>query len=441
MNTSKTNLARGQNVNRFMQTLFILVTLSLFFYACEDQRVQTVTWTEFEPVYMTQQEFDNAVSMDEPRDLVNPGKIYLYGQHLFINDINKGVHIIDNSDPSNPSKVGFITIPANKDIAVKGDLLYADSHSDLLVFDISNMQDAELIAREEGIFQVSATTFPGFPYRSPDPSEGIVVDWEPVQMEETCRGDCQPQGWPVAFAENFNGGRFAAADGAAATPGIGGSMARFAITGDYLYAIDESSLFTFDITDQEPANLGKQNLGWAIETIFPYEQNLFIGSETAMYIYDISNPSAPSELSVFPHMRACDPVVVEGDHAFVTLRSSPRCPLGDNKLEVIDIEDLLNPMKVAAYPMSNPHGLGIDNGNLFITEGEEGLRILDAADPANIQQIRHITDIQATDVILFNNVLIVTGKQGILQYDYSDINKLKLLSTVPVIPDEPESGN
>jgi len=441
MKAFKSYLHGRSSFNLFIRLSVLALALPIIFSACEDQRVQTVTWTEYEPVYMTQQEFDNAVKMDEPRELKNPGKIYLYGQHLFINDINKGVHIIDNSDPSNPSKVGFITIPANKDIAVKGDLLYADSHSDLLVFDISNMQDAELIAREEGVFQVSATTFPGFPYRSPDSSEGIVVDWEPVQMEETCRGDCQPQGWPVVFAESFNGGRLAAADGAAAAPGIGGSMARFAITGDYLYAVDEHSLYTFDVADREPVNLGKQSLGWAIETIFPYEENLFIGSETAMYIYDISNPSTPSELSIFPHMRACDPVVVEGDHAFVTLRSSPRCPLGDNKLEVIDIEDLLNPMKVAAYPMSNPHGLGIDNGNLFVTEGEAGLRILDAADPAKIKEIRHITDIQATDVIPFNNVLIVTGKQGILQYDYSNISNLQHLSTIPAIPDEPESGS
>lgn len=422
-----------QGFSRIIRFLFFMLTIPLFFSACDDQRVQTVTWTEYEPVYMTQQEFDNAVSMDEPRELNKPGKIYLYDGFLFVNDVNKGVHIIDNSDPSNPSKVGFINIPANKDLAVKGDLLYADSHSDLLVFDISNMQQAELIARKEGVFQVSATEHPGYPYRPADPSKGIVVDWKPIEVEETCRGDCHPQNRGIFFAEN-SGGQLASADGASA--GVGGSMARFAITGDHLYAVDERSLFTFDIASPEPVTVSTKDVGWAIETIFPHEQNLFIGSETAMYIFDISNPGSPSQLSVFQHIRACDPVVVEGDYAFVTLRSSPRCPQGENKLEVIDVEDLLNPTKIAGYPMTNPHGLGIDDGNLFITEGDKGLRIMDAGDPGNIKQLRHIQDIQAMDVIPFNNVLIVTGENGILQYDYSDINDLKLLSTISITPEE-----
>lgn len=438
MEASRNFLSRLMPYQFVIHLAAIALVLPLLLSACEDQRVQTVSWTEYEPVYMTQQEFKDAVDMDEPRELEKPGKIYLYGQYLFVNDINKGVHIIDNNDPSNPSKVGFITIPANKDIAVKGDRLYADSHSDLLVFDISNVQEAELIARKEGVFQVSANEPLGFPYRSAEPSKGIVVDWKPVQVEETCRGDCAPDVRAQVFVDNADGGRFSAAEGGSAT-GIGGSMARFAITGEYLYAVDMHSLYTFDISAPEPLKLNMSTLGWAIETIFPYEQKLFIGSETAMYIYDITSPEVPSQLSVFPHMRACDPVVVEGHYAYVTLRSSPRCPLGDNKLEVIDVEDLLNPTKVAAYPMSNPHGLGIDEGKLFVTEGEEGLRVLDASDPLAIKPIKHFSDIRATDVIPYNDVLIVTGKDGILQYDYSDITNLRLLSTIPVIPADPEN--
>lgn len=416
----------------FLLTLFI----PFLFSACEDQRVQTVKWTEYEPVYMTEQEFANAVSMDEPHILKSPGKIYLYNGFLFINEINKGVHIIDNRDPAAPSNVGFINIPANKDIAVKGDLLYADSHSDLLVLDISNMQNAKLIARKKGVFEFSATRHPGYPYRFADPSKGIVVDWKPVEMEDVCRGDCYPYGRNIIFYE------FGALNDKAAgnsSGGIGGSTARFAITGNYLYAVDERSLLSFDITSPEPVNVSKKDLGWAIETIFPHKENLFIGSETAMYIFNISDPGFPDQLSIYTHFTACDPVVVEGDFAYVTLRNSERCPQGLNRLEVIDVKDLHNPRKVAFYEMINPHGLGIDAGNLFISEGNKGLKILDASDPQNIEQLRHITDIKATDVIPFNNVLMVTGENGILQYDYSDINNLKLLSTIPVEP--PEQGS
>lgn len=411
--------------------LGILLFIPLFFTACEDQRIQTVTRTEYEPVYMTEQEFKNAAQLEEPRELEKPGKIYLYDGYLFVNEINKGVHIIDNRDPSTPSKVGFINIPANKDMAVKGDQLYADSHSDLLVFDISNMQNAELISRKEDIFEFSASKHPGYPYRSADPEKGIVVDWKQVEVEETCRGDCSYFKGNIALD-----GAALSESGAPSSGGIGGSMARFAITGDFLYAVDDQSLLAFDISSPDPTKVSKNDVGWAIETIFPYEQNLFIGSASAMFIYDISSPGFPEQLSVFPHFTACDPVVVEEDFAYVTLRSSTRCPQGVNRLEVIDIKDLVNPQKVNSYQMLNPHGLGIDNGNLFVGEGDQGLRILDASNPNKIEQLRHISDIKATDVIPFNSVLIVTGKDGIVQYDYSDIKNLERLSTISIVEEE-----
>lgn len=411
----------------------ILLLIPLFFTACEDQRIQTVTRTEFEPVYMSQEAFKNAVQLEEPRKLKKPGKIYLHDGYLFVNEVNKGVHIIDNQDPSSPSKVGFINIPANKDIAVKGDRLYADSHSDLVVFDISNMQNAKLIARKEGVFEFSASKHPGYPYQPADPEKGIVVDWKKVEVEQTCQGDCYNT--HPNFASDGQTGALSEA-GAPSSGGIGGSMARFAITGDFLYAVDDHSLLAFDISSSDPTKVSKNDVGWSIETVFPYEQNLFIGSASAMYIYDISSPGFPEQLSIFPHFTACDPVVAEGDYAYVTLRNSARCPQGVNRLEVIDIKDLVNPQKVNTYQMLNPHGLGIDNGNLFIGEGDKGLRILDASNPNKIEQLRHISDIKATDVIPFNGVLMITGKDGIVQYDYSDIKNLKRLSTISVVKEE-----
>lgn len=428
MKASKIFLSKKAGFNLYGPLFLLALLIPILFTACEDQRMQTVTWTEFEPVYMSEQEFTNAVSMDEPQELKSPGKIYLHDGFLFVNEINEGVHIIDNRDPSAPSKVGFINIPANKDIAVKGDLLYADSHSDLLVFDISDMQNAELIARKKGVFEFSATEHPGYPYQAADPSKGIIVDWKPVTIERVCEGDCYPN--RGVFFDGAATNSLAA--GEASAGGIGGSMARFAITGDHLYAVDKMRLTSFDIASPEPVSVSQKNVGWNIETIFPHKKNLFIGSESAMYIYDISQPDSPVQLSVYPHFTACDPVVVEGDFAYVTLRDSERCPQGVNRLEVVDVKNLFNPKQVGFYQMQNPHGLGIDNGNLFVSEGNKGLKVLDASDPFDIKLISHISDIKATDVIPFNNVLMVTGENGILQYDYSDINNLKLLSTIPV---------
>lgn len=429
---SPTNLS-AKETNLFKNIFCLTLLFSFLFSACGDQRMRTVKWIEYEPVYMTQAEFESAVGMEESRELKEPGKIYFYNSYLFVNEINEGIHIIDNSDPANPSKVGFINIPSNKDMAVRGNLLYADSHSDLVVFNIEDLQNPELIAREEGVFEKSASIHPGFPYQPVDQTQGIVVDWKKVEKVEVCEGSCGNGPWSVAtsgfVADAATGFR---ETGTAATSGVGGSMARFAITGDQLYAVDIQHLLTFDISNSDPVQQGKKNVGWNIETIFPHENNLFIGSESAMYIYDITTPSSPVQLSVYSHLTACDPVVVEDNFAYVTLRQGNRCAQGVNRLEVIDVSTLTNPKQVAFYEMKNPHGLGIDNGNLFVSEGNQGLKIMDASDPLNIKPLRHIQDIKTKDVIPFNNVLMVTGPNGILQYDYSDINNVELLSTIPV---------
>lgn len=407
--------------------------ICLIIMGCDDQRMQTITWTEYEPVYMSEQEFKNAVDMEESRELENPGKIYFYDHYLFINEVNEGVHVIDNSDPSAPSKIGFINIPANKDMAVKDDLLYADSQSDLLVFDIENIEDLKLISRKEDVFKRSANEAPGVLHSQVDPDKGVVVDWEPVEVEEVCEGNCGrmgSDGWLTTADEiqSFN-----STEGSS---GVGGSMARFVITGDYLYAVDKQNLLTFDIAAEEPQPASKENVGWNIETIFSTDNSLFIGSESAMYIYDISFPATPEQLSVYNHFTACDPVVVEGDLAYVTLREGNRCPRAVNRLEVIVVHDRSRPKRIADYEMINPHGLGIDNGVLFISEGDAGLKIMDADNPLEIKQLRHIKDIKTFDVIPLDNLLMVTGSDGIRQYDYSDIENIKHLSTIQVSQNE-----
>jgi hypothetical protein len=133
-------------------------------------------------------------------------------------------------------------------------------------------------------------------------------------------------------------------------------------------------------------------------------------------------------------VRSCDPVVVEGDLAYVTLRSGTTCQGFTNQLEVIDIKDLTNPVLLKIYPMTNPHGLGIDNKNLFICDGDDGLKIYDATDHLKISdnQLAHYKNINTYDVIPYNNVAIMTGKDGIYQFDYSNPKDIKLLSKVTI---------
>src|SRR5262245_61604276 len=82
-----------------------------------------------------------------------------------------------------------------------------------------------------------------------------------------------------------------------ASTGAGGSTARFTIAGNYLYVVDNLSLKAFDIsTNNSPVYKSKTDIGINIETIFPYQDKLFIGSSSTMYIYSLTDPAKPTLL-------------------------------------------------------------------------------------------------------------------------------------------------
>jgi hypothetical protein len=177
--------------------------------------------------------------------------------------------------------------------------------------------------------------------------------------------------------------------------------------------------------------VNKNELGsWEIETIFPFKDKLFIGSMNGMYIYDVTNAASPSQLGQFTHVRSCDPVIADDNHAFVTLRSGTPCQGFNNQLEILDISKITSPTLLNSYELTNPHGLSKDGNWLFICDGSDGLKVYDASDINNLQLKDHITGPETYDVIAMNNIALVVAKDGVYQYDYSDIDNIKLLSKV-----------
>jgi hypothetical protein len=176
-------------------------------------------------------------------------------------------------------------------------------------------------------------------------------------------------------------------------------------------------------------------LGGGLETLFPYNGRLFIGTTTGMLVYDLANPANPTYLSAFMHFNSCDPVVVDGNLAYVTLRSGTTCGTAANVLDVVDITDIRMPFLKAEYALTNPHGLGVDGRALFICDGADGLKVYDRTDPMQIDNnlIAQFRGITATDVIPHNEVLIMTSKQGIYQYSYADLQNITQLSLIPAV--------
>jgi hypothetical protein len=215
--------------------------------------------------------------------------------------------------------------------------------------------------------------------------------------------------------------------------GEGGSMARFAISGEYLYTLSGENLRLFDIHNTYmPAEVKSLPIGSGVETLFPYGNFLFFGTTTGMLIFDKTDPTSPKFISRYDHITSCDPVVVEDTLAYVTLRTGTNCWRSSNRLEIISLSTITAPKMIAEYPMFNPHGLGIDNGTLFICDGDAGLKIYDATDPLDLVLKKTYASINAYDVIPEKKLLIMTGEDGIYQYDYSNIDSVKFVSKLEV---------
>ena len=427
--------------------IFIAV-LGILMTGCDDKVEITQKYTIMQPVYLTPADLRASFEIIEPVEVTNTGKIYLYQNYILLNEPGKGIHVIDNSDKEQPNIISFINIPGNYEMAVRGDRLFADSYLDLLVIDISDPKNIKLSKRITDIFLNVAQQ-----YQYYDKENGIIVDYEPKEIievnEDQFNGSFPSYyyyGTGMAFKGSFANmdmlsSSFAPESMPTIQTGIGGSMARFTIMSDHLYTIDNSTMQVFDITNLDnPVPGANLNIGWGIETIFPYKDNLFLGTQSGMMIYDNTNPDFPKHLSTMSHIVSCDPVVVENDIAYVTLRGGTGCRnTASNQLDVIDISDLKNPKLLISYPLTNPHGLGIDNGTLFICEGSAGLKVFDSNDIYKITNnlLAYYGEFDAFDVIPFDNTLLVIGNNGLYQFDYSDPKDIKFLSMISVKRDQP----
>jgi hypothetical protein len=423
-----------------MITLQLLIYFALLMFmafilpACTDQCEVQSTYTYYEPVYTTLDELRSSVEILPAEEIKQVGKIYFKGGFLFINEPNEGVHVIDNRDPSNPLNKSFIRIPGAFDLAVRGNILFSDSYIDLVAIDISNLDVAQEVGRIEGLFD----NYNSYGYYA-QADLGIVTGWKEISEVTVSESSCEVRknDWGMNYESGILMSDVTTLNNASAlspaNPGMGGSMARFALSNNYLYALDLGDIIAINVADENNMQAGNPTyIDWGIETIFPNGNNLFIGAQNGMHIMDISSPSNPTLVSNYQHIRSCDPVIVDGDYAFVTLRSGTECNGFTNQLEVIDISNLSDPQLLYIYEMDNPHGLGKDGNALFICDGSSGLRIFDASDYSKISdnQIAHYDDIQAFDIIPFNNVAMMIGSDGLFQYDYSDLTDIKLLSKI-----------
>lgn len=146
-----------------MKKIFSLFIAAVLMASCTPEESEFTT--EYKPVLMKRSELEQSVKLLEARQIENAGKIYRYGDMLFVNELYEGVHVIDNSNPKNPNHIGFIKIIGNVDIAMKGNYIYADNAVDLVTLRYDG-QEIEVVDREMDVF--------------PEP---VAPDWGSIPVE------------------------------------------------------------------------------------------------------------------------------------------------------------------------------------------------------------------------------------------------------------------
>ncbi len=425
-----------------LRHIFLVAILGLLVVSCMDE--YTEEFTANKPVYMSYEDLRSAVKFSETRELKNPGKIYFKDDLLYVNEELQGVHVFSMANPQNPQNIGFIEIPGNVDIAIKNNTLYADSYVDLVVIDISNVNSIHEVARKEDVFPYTLPPYDEtYRIADVDETEGVVTGWEVSRV----RQEMEYHYYPVYYFGYRNEGALmdAAYSGGGSisqgsTFGVGGSMARFGLYDDYLYTVDHSTLYMFDVSnDASPNDIGKQYVGWDMETMFIYDRHMFFGTQSGMRIYSLEVPTVPSYVADFWHVTSCDPVVVDNGYAYVTLRGGNTCGSSVNRLDVLQLSaDYKTTQLLASYPLQGPYGLGIDDDILFVCDGDAGLKVYNASDKLNIDDhlISTFPGINAYDVIPVNGYLFMIGEDGFYLYDYSDLQNIQQLGFIPVIRED-----
>ena len=134
----------------------------------------------YSPVFVSRATLESSVKyIPEARDMIKTGKIYYRTPYIYVNELYKGIHVINNTNPAHPVHEGFILAPGCIDMAVKGNILYLDNAVDLVSFDLNNR---EVTNRIRNVFPEPLPPNDFFYYWMNRPEGYVLVEWRKTNL-------------------------------------------------------------------------------------------------------------------------------------------------------------------------------------------------------------------------------------------------------------------
>jgi len=90
------------------------------------------SYSRYEPVIISRTELQNSIAITNAIAIGTSGKIYIKDNFLIINELRKGFHIYDNSDPKDPKPLKFLKVPGSTDLAIRENMFYINQTTDLV---------------------------------------------------------------------------------------------------------------------------------------------------------------------------------------------------------------------------------------------------------------------------------------------------------------------
>lgn len=212
-----------------------------------------------------------------------------------------------------------------------------------------------------------------------------------------------------------------------------GSTATMLPYKNFAYSLDYNVLKIIDLSQTPPALVFSKYLSGP-ETLFINNNHLYVGGILGVDIFNIEDPAKPIYVAEYEHMKACDPIIVQDDIGYITLRSGFNnfCRLaGPNRLEIVDMADPSAPERIAEFPMTNPYGLALTDTHLAVCEEAFGLTLLDVDQPLMVMEVAKFPAINCFDLIYQDGRLIATATDGIYQFA-AESEFISLISKIPV---------
>jgi hypothetical protein len=164
----------------FKWLLFLIVSVSLQSCLCFSKDCDSAPVSppdeQFKPVLLNRTTFENSIQILSSQSIVASGKIYVKDNLMFVNDLNKGFHVYNYTNPATPVKLGFIKILGATDLAIRDNTIYINQAVDLVTLNYNSANNTiQVLHRNKNVFPQKVSPLGNYAYESNE--NNIVIDW------------------------------------------------------------------------------------------------------------------------------------------------------------------------------------------------------------------------------------------------------------------------